>query len=165
MDITKDTPQDEILKISTKCDMRGHCCSMGVGFVKEDEIERLANHFKLSIEEFKTKYLEENIIFNKLVYKLKQNKGEKPFGPCVFLEENKCAIHAVKPLHCRVGNCNKDGVELTEWYYANHLVDFFDPQAVREWQTRIELKPTIKGATPKEVIGVELLKKMLLLSK
>ena len=179
MSIEKNTPKKEILKLSTKCKQCGKCCTIGVGFVKENETQKIADKLKITIEELKKNYLEEHNIFNKGVYKPKQEKSktksmvfeleenpekvyfnELPTGPCVFLKENMCEIHDCKPLHCKVGNCNKHGEELTEWYYSNQLVDYDDPQSVREWQTRITFKPTIKGANPKEQMDEELLKKI-----
>lgn len=160
MKIIKKTPEKEILLISTSCKQCGKCCTLGVGYAKEEELIKIAEKLKITIQELKEKHFEKHIIFNKIVYKPKQKKENLPFGPCVFLKENMCEIHEVKPLHCRVGNCNEQGDELTEWYYSNHLVNYNDPQSIREWETRITLKPTIKGGSPKENMDDKTLKKI-----
>lgn len=154
--MNKTTPQKDILEISVKCNQCGKCCTYGVGFAKESEAQNIADYLKKELAEI----FEKHTIFNQEVYKPKQKTKGLPYGPCIFLIDNKCLIHDVKPLHCKVGNCNEHGEKLTEWYYSNHLVDFSDPQSIREWQTRIELKPTIEGGSPEEIIGEELLKKI-----
>ena len=152
--ITKNTSESEVLKLGKICKQCGKCCSFNAGFAQIDELKKIADHLKISEEKLKEKYFDKANVFNKEVYRPKLSKKDgMPFGPCIFLENNACSIHEVKPLHCRVGNCSKDGEALSEWYSVNYLVDAKDSESIRQWALRIKLKPTIKGGTPLEIVG------------
>lgn len=163
MEITANTPVEEVEKIGKTCKLCGHCCKYGAGFAQSDELKKIAKHLKITEDELKTKYFDQKNIFNKLVYQPKiQKKDEMPFGPCIFLKEDRCEIHEVKPLHCRVGNCSTEGESLSEWYTINYLVNKTDQESIREWNTRLKVKPTIKGGSAKELVNDdEKLKKIL----
>ena len=165
INITRFTPQEQILELGKNCDKSGHCCSFGGGYVLEDDIPKMAEHLGINEDEFKEKYLDEHEKFNTKCYKLKHDKKDgKPFGPCVFLDENKlCSIHDVKPLHCRVGNCCRmNGEQLSIWFALNHFVDENDPESIRQWATYLKSHPTIPGGELHELVpDKEKLKKIL----
>lgn len=154
MEITRNTKKEVALKLGKKCKRCGKCCSFGAGFAQIDELSKIAEFLKISEDKLKKNYFDEKNIFNKKVYEPKLNKKDKmPFGSCIFMKENMCTIQDVKPLHCRVGNCNKYGEDMSEWYTVNYLVDINSPESIRQWKARVDLKPTIKGASPLELVG------------
>ena len=158
--ITKSTKKEQILKLAKDCKQCGHCCKVSAGFVLKDEINELAKKFKTTKEQFIKKYLDETTIFNNVVYKFRTTK--KPIGQCI-LYKNGCTIHTFKPLHCRIGNCNKHGEELSAWFTVNHLLNIYDPESVRQFHM-YEKKggKTLKKGTLKEMFkDKKLLKKIL----
>ncbi len=163
MAITKNTPVKEILAIGSVCSKCGHCCSFGSGFTLEEELRAIAKHLKIDKEKLKKDFFVEKNVFETIVHtpKLKTKDG-MPFGNCIFLENKRCKIHEVKPLHCRVGNCNGDGEKISEWYTVNYLVDKKNPKSIRQWNIRVEVKPAIlDGAKPEEIVGKKKLKEIL----
>lgn len=71
------------------------CCAIpGVVFVKSDEIPRMAEFFKLPVEEFMEVYLRRHWAD---VYKLNFPDDE----PCMFLTETGCEIYEARPAQCR----------------------------------------------------------------
>lgn len=78
-----------------QCRRCGECCR-GEGFVRasEDEIKAMALHLGIELEQFKTNYTRPSLFGD---YWLQENKN----GDCIFLEENACRIHPVKPLQCK----------------------------------------------------------------
>lgn len=160
--ITKSTSKEDVLRLGTNCSKCGHCCSYGSGYTQEEELEPIAKHLKVSVEELKTRFFDKKNVFNKITYTPKLNrKSELPFGECIFQKNNLCTIHEVKPLHCRVGNCKEHGQDLSEWYAINFLVDKDNAESIRQWQVRVDLKPTIPGGHPKELVGEEKLRDIL----
>jgi len=98
------------------------------------------------------KYLDERWIFNRKVYKSKKPK-DKPFGPCVFLDDKECTIHDAKPLNCLLGSgCHEHGQELSIWFMLNYVIDPSDPQAIREWNEYLKIAPTIPGGKLDELV-------------
>lgn len=83
--------------------------------------------------EVKEKYLEEKELFNTKLLKPKLKTTNKPYGECIFLENKRCKIHKVKPLQCKVGNCNKYGEKLSIWFMLNYLVNKDDPESIRQY--------------------------------
>jgi Fe-S-cluster containining protein len=139
MRITKDTPVDDVLKIGKDCRQCGKCCSYGSGFVLDSEIARISSFLGMPKEEFIKGFLEEIVIFNTKVYKIRPHKKEaEVYGPCTFLHDKKCSIHGVKPLHCRVGNCGEHGDDLNVWFMVNHLLNIYDPESVRQYKSYID---------------------------
>ena len=139
MKITKDTPLKEILEIGEECDMCGHCCKHGSGFISREEIKKLAKHFKLTEKKFIAKYCDRVMMFNNEVYKFKKKEGKTPYGTCVLYDDKKgCKIHSIKPLHCRVGNCKKHGEELTAWFTVNYWVNKTDAESLRQFNIYIK---------------------------
>jgi len=160
--ITRLTKIDKILELSKECKNCTMCCRYGSGFILEEELPRIAKFLNMSVEELKRRYLEEVIIFNKRVFKPKTIKLDKPYGPCIFLGNNGCRIHEVKPLHCRISNCNEYGEELNQWFLLNYIVDVNDPQSLREWHIFTRFNDVIPGGKLQELVkDEEMLKKIL----
>ena len=155
--LTKLSPREEVLEMGSVCDMSGHCCKFGGGFVIKEDIERLAKHFNMTEKEFEDKYLDEYISFNTKHHRLKSNKDGKPYGPCIFLgEDNLCTIHEIKPLHCKVGSCcHTDGEQLSIWFALNHFVNPKDPESIRQWAIYLKTHPTIPGGELHELVPDE----------
>lgn len=85
-----------------KCSMcEGNCCigESGYIWINSSEIEKLASHLKLSIEEVKLKYL------FKVGYKysIKEKLVAKDNYACAFfnLEKKQCSIYEARPSQCR----------------------------------------------------------------
>jgi Fe-S-cluster containining protein len=134
--ITKKTPLRKILNLAFKCKKCGNCCSYSTGFLVGDDSQKIAKFLKISENELKEKYLDEIEQFNTKLFRPKTTK--KPFGPCVFLKNEECSIQKVKPLHCRIGNCNEFGEELSAWFTLNYLVNAKDPESIRQYKLYIE---------------------------
>ncbi len=149
--ITKDMSKEAILGLASDCARCGKCCKFGSGFILPEEVAGIASYLNISEEKLKAKYLEEINILNKNIFKFK-TKGIKSFGECIFLNRNLCKIEKIKPLNCRIANCNEYGEELNEWYISNNILDTEDPVSVREWASRLISKPTIEGANLHELI-------------
>ena len=152
--ITKHTPERYIQKLAQECRKCGHCCLHDSGIFLEDDIERISKFMGVPIEEFKARFLEEKEIYNKRVWKAKLKRQGKPFGPCLFLnDDNKCDIHEVKPKHCKVASgCGEYGQQLNLWFMLNYVLEPSDPEAIRQWATYLRTHPTIPGGELHELI-------------
>ncbi|RLE41738.1 hypothetical protein DRJ48_04995 [Candidatus Woesearchaeota archaeon] len=163
--ISKDTPKEAILELVEKeCKLCGHCCLFSSGIVLDDEIPRLAEHLGMSTEEFKKRYLEQFTKFHTTRHRFKQVRvGSAPHGRCVFLdlETNKCKIHEVKPLHCRISTCSIYGEDVQKWFDVNFFLNPNDPQSVREYNLYLEFKEPLLGAELESLLPEEDLKKIL----
>ena len=154
--INRFSPLKEIIELGKKCDKSGHCCSFGGGFILEHELDDLSRNLKMSKDELIKNYLDEKISFNTKHYKFKSKKTSKPFGPCIFLDNNLCKIHQFKPLHCKVGNCcKKYGEKLSLWFALNHFVNPNDPDSIRQWAIYLKTHPTIPGGELKDLVNDE----------
>jgi len=96
-------------RIAFQCLGCGNCCR-GEGFVtvSETEIERMAGYLKISVERFKETYTVGAIFGDYWI-------REKPNRDCIFLENNRCLVHPVKPDQCRsfpFSWSNKDSAEI-----------------------------------------------------
>ncbi|MFH1510233.1 MAG: YkgJ family cysteine cluster protein [Candidatus Woesearchaeota archaeon] len=131
------------MKLGSECKRCGHCCTMGTGYVLKEEVGKLAEG--LGEGEFIKKYLDEVLRFNKRLFRLKAKNGS-----CVFFDKI-CTIQANKPLHCRISTCAGSGDEIQQWFFANHVVDPYDPTSLREWNLHVRLRGTIPGANPGEL--------------
>jgi len=153
MKITKSTPLETVLKIGENCNQCGKCCSFGSGFVLESEITKIASFLGIPKDKFVRDFLEETEIFHTKVFKFKSDKkGGKPYGPCMFLDDKKCKIHAVKPLHCRIGNCGEQGDDLHVWFMVNYLLNIYDPESVRQYDSYVKTDgKVLEGAKLEEV--------------
>jgi Fe-S-cluster containining protein len=162
--ITRFSPVREMLELGKKCDKSGHCCSYGGGYVLQSEINDFAKNLNITKEELIENYLDEKISFNTKHYKLKSKITNKPFGPCVFLGDDKlCTIHEIKPLHCKVGSCcHNSGEQLSLWFALNHFVNPNDAESIRQWALHLKSNPTIPGGELNELVpDKERLKKIL----
>lgn len=149
--ITKKTSQKIILESGKDCKQCGHCCKYSTGYMLDEDVERIAKHLGMDKNAFIKKYCEKISLFNKELHKPKTLK--KPFGHCVFLENNKCSIHKVKPLYCKIGTCKEKGEEITIWYKLNYLVDTDDPESIRQWKTYLDIGgKNIPGGKLEEII-------------
>lgn len=161
--ITKKSSLKEVLKIGEKCNKCGSCCRYGTGFLAPGDLKKISERLGIPEEDVKKKYLDEAEHFNKKMLRPK-TKG-KPFGECVFLKDNLCSIHPVKPLQCRIGNCSSD--ELNAWFLLNYVLDVKDPEAVRQYRIYLESGgKEIPGGRLQELVpDSDELKKMLSFEK
>jgi Fe-S-cluster containining protein len=163
--ITKDTPLDTVKELGKECDRCNNCCRYDTGIVLESDIPRIAQHMKLSVEEFKKQYLVQHEKFNTSCYKFMQEKIQgKPYGKCIMLDDKKgCTIHAIKPLHCKVCSTkSKHGEELTQWFALNYLVNINDPESIRQWALYLKYNRPIRGGKLEELVpNKEQLKRIL----
>ena len=79
-----------------KCTGCGKCCtgSPGYVFLSSSDLQRLASHLSLSVEEFSANY----------TYKIddKLSLIDSPGTPnCVFLKDNRCSVYEARPIQCR----------------------------------------------------------------
>ncbi len=144
--IRKNTPKKEVLKIAENCKGCGTCCTHDGCFVLSEETDKIAQYLDMDPDNFKEKFLKNIDMFHTNLFKTLNVEG------CIFLEDNKCSIHDVKPMHCRIGSCNEHGESLIEWYYLNYLVNTDDPESIRQWNTRLKFKKTISGGNSHELV-------------
>jgi len=148
--ITRYTPKEEIIaKGKYPCNDCTHCCKFGSGYLAEGDLENIAAHIKISVQELKDIYLEQGEKFNTKAYR---PKSPKPFGPCIFLGLHGCTIEPVKPLNCRTGNCGKESAELQKWFDANHFLQLNDPESIRQYALYLEFNTPLPGASLGEII-------------
>jgi Fe-S-cluster containining protein len=148
--ITKKTKLKDVLKAGKECNKCGNCCSHGTGFLVDGESKNISKFLDIKEEEL-DKLLDEVELFNKKM--LRPKTIGKPFGKCVFLKDKLCSIQEVKPLHCRIGNCNSDGEEISAWFTLNYLVDPKDPESVRQYKIYLETGgKLIKGGEIEELV-------------
>jgi len=80
--------------VSSQIDCRqcANCCKVIRPLLEPRDIERLATHLRLSVEEFLSEYLEPD------------EDGEGYFfktTPCAFLKDNLCTVYPQRPDACR----------------------------------------------------------------
>ena len=162
--ISTKTPLKDILKLAGDCKKCGHCCKYGSGYLVENDTKKIANFLGISEKKLKKEFLEENEKFNTKLLRPKTIKKEyKPYGECIFFDKNQgCSIHEVKPLHCRIGNCDEHGEALHIWFTINYFVNKTDPESIRQWAVYLKTHPTIPGGRLEELVpDKKILKKML----
>lgn len=160
--ITKSTPLKVVLEKGNECKRCGRCCNLGTGIAAEEDIENIAKHLELGQDELKERYLEPVTKFNKTLFRPKTDK--KPYGTCVFFDDKKgCRINDVKPLQCRISNCDKQTEDITVWFTLNHFVNEHDPESIRQWALYLETGgKNIPGGKLEELVpDKKLLKKIL----
>lgn len=161
MIITKQTTRDELLKRKENDPKRGRGCQFGSGFILPEEIPKLAKANGLSEEEWKEKYLEEVMVFHTKAFMLKTIKGDKPYGPCIFLKDDgECNIHKTKPLYCTITN-GEQPEEVIQWFQLTEYVNPGDPSSLREWHAYCKDIKVIPGGKPEEIVGKERMKEIL----
>ena len=116
--------------LSFQCTQCGNCCTGGPGYVwiSDVEIDRLADHLKLTREETLRTHCRK--IGGRI--SLKERRDERGEYPCIFLTETKsrdakgrtvtkrgCSIYPVRPLQCRTWPYWDSNLEDQEaWEYA-----------------------------------------------
>ncbi len=75
------------------CQQCGDCCAGRGGiFVRPDEVAAMAAFLDLDEPEFCRRYVESSPLGNRLTIAA---------DVCVFMEDNRCRVHPVKPFICR----------------------------------------------------------------
>lgn len=76
-----------------QCQQCGDCCAGRGGiFVRPEEVTAIAAHLEMDEEEFCGRFLESSSLGTRLAI---------ADGVCVFLKDNRCGVHPVKPFICR----------------------------------------------------------------
>lgn len=152
--ISKDTPIRMVKELGKDCSMCGNCCSHGAGLLVPEDMQRIARLLQVTEEELKEKYLDEVEMFNTKAWKPKTNKGEKPYGPCIFYDKKKqCTIHVAKPFQCLITNCGDFSEQAIQWLYLNYFVNPDDPESVRQWASYLKHKDwVIEGGNLQELV-------------
>jgi Fe-S-cluster containining protein len=154
--ISRQTKKEVILELGKKCERCGHCCTLGSGYVGEEEIPALAEALGMSREGFRRKYLDEVERYSTKVQKLRTKDRQ-----CV-LYSGGCSVQKVKPFYCRISTCGENGADIQEWYMLNYFVNPTDPESIRQWAVRLKVGRTIKGGELRELVpDAEMLKRML----
>ncbi|RME02664.1 MAG: YkgJ family cysteine cluster protein [Planctomycetota bacterium] len=84
-------PKDPFDFVCQKC---GNCCrGEGYVYLSLQEIQRICQFLQMDITAFQRKYLEK--------HQRTMVLASHPNGDCIFLEDNLCKIHPVKPDQCR----------------------------------------------------------------
>jgi Fe-S-cluster containining protein len=121
--------------------------------VLDEDIARIARHLGISKEDFRKNYLEDVLVFNTKLWRMKKEKKGKPYGTCLFLSKTKgCTIHRIKPFHCRISTCNEYGEDIQQWFQLNYAVNKDDAASVREWAICAKAHPVIKGGALEEIV-------------
>ncbi len=155
--IHKNTPLKEVLNLAApcRCNACNHGCKYGSGSLAGDDSKKIAAFLGVSEEELKKGFLEEVELFNKRLLRPKLIRESKPFGRCVFFDDEKgCTIHDAKPLECKTSiNCKEYGEELSVWFMVNHIVDANDPESIRQYAQYIKSGgKLIPGAELKNIV-------------
>jgi len=140
--IKKNTPLKEILKLvhDCKCKACETGCNFGSGILLKGEEKKISELLNINEEELKKKYLEETEEFNKKFLRPKLKREEKPYGPCIFFDnQNKCIIHPAKPLQCTLSmSCKPYGEDLMLWFMLNNIIDKDDPESIRQFSSYLK---------------------------
>jgi Fe-S-cluster containining protein len=135
--IRRDTPVEDILPLAPacRCEACSHGCTMGSGFLVDEDIPKLASLLHISEEELKAEHLEQVEKFHTTRFRPKLVKNRHGYGKCTFYDEEKgCTVHEAKPLHCKVAmGCKDYGEDIDLWFHLNHFVDADDPESVRQF--------------------------------
>ncbi len=155
--ISKDDPLDKVLELAPACSCPecNHGCKMGSGSLIEGDAEKIAKFLGMPLKEFKKKYLVKLRMLNKEILKPKIDRFKgKPYGPCVFFKKNKCSIHPVKPLECKIAmGCRPYGEEMTLWFMLNYVLDVNDDESIREYASYLKSGgKTILGGQLEEIV-------------
>ena len=165
--IIKNTPLKEVLKLAApcRCNACNHGCKLGSGLLAGDDAKNIASFLGISEEMLKEQFLEEVEQFNTRLLKPKLLRDKKPYGKCIFYDEEKgCKIHPVKPLQCKTSiSCKDYGEDLAIWFMVNFAVNPNDPESIRQFAQYIKSHgKLIPGASLQELVpDKEKLKKIL----
>lgn len=82
-----------------ECTGCGKCCSGPSGYVwvSEGEMQAMANHLNLTLDQFKRKYTRQKD--NR--YSLTERKTLQGDFDCVFLKDKKCEVYPARPKQCQ----------------------------------------------------------------
>lgn len=158
--IQKETKLSEILKLAPACSCSAcnHGCKFGSGYFVDNQIEKVSEKLKISLDNLKSKYLTQDILLNRKLWrpKRKRERLKMPFGVCVFFDSKlqRCKIHDVKPLQCQIAmGCKDYGEDLMKWFMVNYVLDLDDNESIREYATYVKLgSKVLKGANLKNLI-------------
>lgn len=160
--ISKKTPKNIILKLGKECKRCNKCCKFGSGFLINDDLKNIANFLGIKEEGLKKEYLEELEKFNTKRFRPVTLKQGKKYGKCVFLTQDGCRIHKVKPFECRISNCSEHGESISIWFMLNYFVNADNPESIREYVGYLKTHPTLPGGKLEELVpDKEKLKKIL----
>jgi Fe-S-cluster containining protein len=71
------------------------CCEQeGFVYLTEEDVPRIAGFLEMTVEDFERRYL------YRTEHQRRLRVAKK--APCVFLKEDGCSIHLVKPTQCRI---------------------------------------------------------------
>lgn len=153
--ITRETSLKEILKFAPVCSCESckHGCRVGSGILAKNDSRKIAKFLNLSEDILKKKYLEQVEMFNKVFFRPKILRQGKPYGKCIFFED-KCTIHKVKPLQCRITmGCKPYGEELSLWFMLNYIIDKDDAESIRQFALYLKSGgKTLRGGELKDFV-------------
>lgn len=99
------------------CDHCVRCCTIKPGWFKPGEVEKVAEYLKMTVQELFEKYLgvdwwvnlnDSGDVFLLSPATVDMTPGQEfprnPRGTCVFLKDDRCTIHPVKPYECRIAH-------------------------------------------------------------
>ncbi|MFN4174603.1 MAG: YkgJ family cysteine cluster protein, partial [Parachlamydiaceae bacterium] len=118
--------------LSFSCTGCGKCCtgSPGAVWLNEAEIETLANHLKLSREDFIDKYTR--------LIEGKRSLIEDPIHyDCVFLRDKRCEVYEARPVQCRT----------YPWWTQNL-------KSKKDWEEAAKFCEGISPSAPKDSLKV-----------
>jgi len=123
-----------------RCPACENPCNYGSGSLVGDDLKRLSEFLGESEQDIKEKYLEEKEKFNTKLLRPKTEKGNKPYGKCVFYDKsNGCKIHEAKPTECKISmGCKPYGEELITWFDLNYHLNPKDPESLRQFKIYLE---------------------------
>ncbi len=155
--LTKNTPVGDVLKLvyPCKCEACNNGCKYGSGFLVDEDIPKIAGFLGISEEVLKKKFLEQVDKFNTKKYRPKILGKGRPYGKCIFFEENaECKVHEAKPLECKISmGCKDYGEQLSLWFMLNHFVNENDAESVRQFATYLKSGgKTLEGAELKDFV-------------
>jgi hypothetical protein len=84
---------DKEVWAETECLSCGNCCKKMTPTFTPADIKRIAGHFSMTPDAFKTKWL---------TFEKKEGDWQNVKQPCQFLNltDNKCSIYAIRPADC-----------------------------------------------------------------
>lgn len=155
--IRKDMPVSALLPLAPacKCDACSHGCTVGSGFLVDEDIPKLAQFLHISEEELKTSRLEEVEKFHTKRFRPRLEKNQYGYGKCTFYDEKRgCTVHEAKPLHCRIAmGCKEYGEDLDKWFHLNHFVNADDPESIRQFASYLDAGgKTLPGGELKDIV-------------
>lgn len=123
----KQLPPDPWYKegLAFKCTGCGQCCTGAPGYiwVSEEEVIRIAQHLKMTVEAFSRRYL------RRVGNRLSLREHSKTFD-CVFLEGKKCTVYPVRPTQCQTFPWWPENLESPEaWQETAGRCEGINPEA------------------------------------